>query len=204
MRILIVLLSISFVACGQQNQKYVLNLKAKVLADSAYKFVRFNLSDTVNLKFAIKLLKQATEIDSNYILGFQNMLSYQMILKDYSEALITARRMSNLRPQNADYSSTLGIIYEFNNDTISSKSCFKKAINIYTKVLDTLSDQKTISSVKSRIACNLLFANNYNEGQALLKDVIQNSNDTIEKEGLKLYLDKTGRDIILMMQKGEQ
>ena len=106
MRILIVLLSISFVACGQQNQKYMLNSKAKVLADSAYKFVRFNLSDTVNLKFAIKLLKQATEIDSNYILGFQNMLSYQMILKDYSEALITARRMSNLRPQNADYSST--------------------------------------------------------------------------------------------------
>ena len=76
MRILIVLLSISFVACGQQNQKYVIDSKAKVLADSAYKYVRFSLNDTTNLKSAIKLLKQATEIDSNYILGFQNMLSY--------------------------------------------------------------------------------------------------------------------------------
>lgn len=202
MKILIVFLSILFSAC-KQPKKNTVNFKAILLADSAYKLVRTNLSDTTKLKSAIKLLKQSTEIDSTNMLSFQNILTYQMILKDYGEALITAKRMSNLRPQNADYFSTLGILYELNNDSISSKPSFKEAIRIYTKVLDTLSDQKTISSVKSRIACNLLFANNYYKGQALLKDVIQNSNDTIEKEGLKLYLDKTGREIILMILKGE-
>jgi tetratricopeptide (TPR) repeat protein len=205
MRILIVvLLSISFVACEQQTKKYVINPKAKLLADSAYKFVRSNPGDTTNLQSAIKLLKQATEIDSNYILGFRNTLSYQMILKDYSGALITAKRISNLRPQNADFLSTLGITYELNNDTISSKPYFQKAVNIYGKVLDTLSDQKAIVFAKSSMALNLLFLNHYQEGQAIIKELIQNSKDSIEAEGLKLYLNKTGHEIILMFLNGEE
>ena len=204
MRILIVLLSISFVACGQQTKKYVINPKAKLLADSAYKFVRTNLGDPASLQSAVKLLKQATEIDSNYILGFRNTLSYQMILKDYNGALITAKKMSDLRPQNADFFSTLGITYELNNDTISSKPYFQTAVNIYSKVLDTLSDQKAILFVKSSKALNLLFLNHYQEGQAIIKELIQNSKDSIETEGLKLYLNKTGHEIILMFLNGEE
>ena len=204
MRILIVLLSISFVACGQQTKKHVINPKAKLLADSAYKFVRTNLGDTASLQSAIKLLKQATEIDSNYILGFRNTLSYQFILKDYSGALVTAKRMSDLRPQNADFFSTLGITYELNSDTISSKPNFQKAVDIYSKVLDTLSDQKAILSVKSSKAVNFLFLNHYQEGQAIIQELIQNSKDSIEAEGLKLYLNKTGHEIILMFLNGEE
>jgi len=198
-----ILLSISFVACGQQK-KYVFNPKAKLLADSAYKVVKSDPGDTINLQTAIKLLKQATDIDSNYILGFGKTLSYQMLLKDYPEALITAKRMSDLRPQNADFFSTLGITYELNDDTISSKQYFQKAVNIYTQVLETLPDQKAISLTKSRKAINLLFLNHYQEGQEILNVLVQNSSDSIEKEGLKLYLNKTGREIISMFANGEQ
>ena len=205
MRILtVLLLSFSFVACGQQPKKYVIKPEAKVLADSAYKFVVPKPGVTVNFQSAVNLLKQATEIDSNYILGFRNLLSYQQILKDYRGALLTAKRMSELRSQNPEFSSTLGLMYEFNKDTISSKHYFQKSLNIYSKLLDTLSDQNTILQVKSAIALNLLFLNRYQEGQEIIKELIQKNKDSIESEGLKLYLNKTGRELILMLLTDEE
>ncbi len=179
--------------------------EAKLLADSAYKFVVPKPGDTVNFQSAIDLLKQATEIDSNYILGFRNLLSYQQVLKDYRGALQTAKRMYELRPQNPEFSSTLGIMYEFNEDTISSKQYFQKSLNIYSKLLDTLSDQNAILQIKSAKALNLLFLNRYQEGQEILKEVIKSTNNQIEKEGLsQQYLNKTGREIILMFLTGEE
>ncbi|MFC4263710.1 tetratricopeptide repeat protein [Ferruginibacter yonginensis] len=204
MRILIILLSFSFAACGQQPKKYVMKPEAKILADSAYKFVVPKQGDTVNFQSAINLLKQATEIDSNYILGFRNLLSYQQVMKDYKGALETAKRMYELRPQNPEFSSSLGIMYELNADTISSKQYFQKSLDIYSKLLDTLSDQNTILQIKSAKALNLLFLNRYQEGQEILNQIIKSSNDPIEKEGLKIYLNKSGREIIMMILTGEE
>lgn len=149
-------------------------------------------------------MKQATEIDSNYILGFRNLLTYQQVLKDNRGALQTAKRMNELMPQNPEFNSTLGIMYEFNEDTISSKQYFQKALNIYSKLLDTLSDQNATLQVKSAKALNLLFLNRYHEGQQILKELLNNTKDPIDNEGLNMYLNKSGREIILMFLTGEE
>src|SRR5436309_2510270 len=107
--------------CGQTEKKtYSVNPKAKQLVDSAVQIAMYKN----NYRGAIVLLDEAIKLDSDYYNAYSNKLTYQFALKQYNEALPTAKKLNMLRPEDPANYITVGLLYEKLHDTISSKKYF--------------------------------------------------------------------------------
>ena len=96
MRFLILFIFIGFWACGQktENDKISNDRRKKELFDSSIVLARNG-----NYQQAIALLDQATAIDSNYIAAYGNKVIFQLELKDFDKALITANNLIRINPE---------------------------------------------------------------------------------------------------------
>lgn len=83
-------------------------------------------------------------------------------------------------------------------------SISRKLLTFILNFLTPYLDQNATLQVKSAKALNLLFLNRYHEGQQILKELLNNTKDPIDNEGLNMYLNKSGREIILMFLTGEE
>src|SRR6476469_10445863 len=109
MRFLFFLLTLSLSACGQQtdSKRSIIDPQARKLNDSATMFA-MKQQDYAK---AIALLDQATQIDSNFLTSYANKLSFQLQIKQFDKALMTAYNLKRIKPNAPDYYVTIGMLY---------------------------------------------------------------------------------------------
>ena len=153
---------------------------------------------------AISLLEQAILIDSNYFTAYRNKLSFQIVLKDYNQALKTAIKISQLRPSNPDYYVTIGLLYEIQGDSVSSKKQFIEAEKQYDKMLDTITlSNKNYNMLLMDKAINLIYLGEQQKGNDILKQLYNDQKESSLKEMLASYINKSKGEIIKMLMTPE-
>ena len=200
MRLLILLLLFGFAACTQQPKKYVPNKKAIQLEGSAIQLMKVYSSDRIpqdsNYQKAIRLLNEAIKIDSNYYNAYSSKLSLQWMLKQYDNALATAKHLKNLRPNSPDSYVTVGLLYEKLNDTISSYKYFNTAISKYDTILDTMSiKNKMYDVLLMNKGIDLILAGQQIKGNEILKQLYKKSNDDLYKEMIVPFVNKSRKEV---------
>jgi tetratricopeptide (TPR) repeat protein len=121
-------------ACNSQGKR---NISASLLIDSAASITK-KYTDTSHFEDAIKLLEQATKIDSNNVEAYRKKFFFQASLGKFSDASKTLTYLIKFKPDSAELYFQAGIFHELNNDTIDTKQYFSKAILFYKTTLDTM------------------------------------------------------------------
>jgi len=148
--------------------------------------------DSNNKQNAINLLNKATAIDSNYFTAYWNKLSFQMGLKQYDNALITARRITVIRPNNAYVQAMVGNLLEIKGDSISSKPNFNASLLLYNKMLDTINVKDSrYKDVVFGKATDLIMLGKQSEANILLKQLYNSTTDTVYRQ---MYMQYIGKD----------
>ena len=183
-------------ACSQiQNtKKHIPDPKARILYDSA---VTLAMQSANNYIKAISLLDQATQIDSNYSLAFSIKLSFQFSLNRLNDALITAKNLIRINPNNPESYVMTGGIYWKLEDSVSSIDHFTKAAVLFDKILDTMStSNKTYETVLMNKAVNLILLDQQEKGNKILNELYSKQKDEAEKDMFRLFLNKSKNQIL--------
>lgn len=195
MRFLSFLLLIGLSACGQQtnSKKHIVDPQARKLNDSAT-IVAMKQQDYAT---AIALLDKATQIDSNFLTAYANKLSFQLQLKQFDKALITAFDLKRIKPNAPDYYVTIGMLYDIKGDTVLSKTYFAEAATCYDKILDTMStSNKDRDMLLMNKAVNLVLIGQQGQGNKILKQLYDRQHDEAYREMIALFMNKTKDEII--------
>lgn len=195
MRLPIIFLLIGFYACGQHLEKknLVADPKAKQLNDSAVAIVMHSQ----DYNKAVSLFDQATNIDSNYYTAYANKLSYQLGLRKFDKALVTAKNLNRIKPESPDYFVIAGIIYAEIGDKISSQKYFIEAATHYDKILDTMSkENKHYDDLLMNKAVNLILVGQQQKGNDILKQLYDKQKGGSYKEIIFSFMNKTRQEII--------
>lgn len=192
---LLVLLFLILSACGQQSESThrFINPKARQLNDSAASVV----INEENYEKAILLLDKAIQFDSSYAPALTNKFSYQMQLKQYEKALITAKHINRIYPQSSIHFVATGMVYENLGDTNHSKIYFSEAAKYFDKTLDTMSiKNKMYDGVRMNKAINLIFFGQEQQGNQLLEQISNGQKDNFMRESISHFMHKSKRQII--------
>jgi tetratricopeptide (TPR) repeat protein len=135
---------------------------------------------------ALKLLDQATTIDSNYFLGHQNKLMFHYQHKQFDKALLTNNRLIQLRPNAHDLYLRSGVLSEQLGDTVNSKNLFNKSLTICNSVLDTM-DKKNRDYVMltNNKAISLIMLGDTQKANSILKTLYANQPDDPEFDNVE-------------------
>lgn len=85
----------SLTACGHKSDRHTPNPDAARLNDSAIRLTNY-IGNRDSAEKAMKLLDKATEIDSNYFLGYYNKLFFLDQLKQYPKEMNIRHRSYNM------------------------------------------------------------------------------------------------------------
>jgi tetratricopeptide (TPR) repeat protein len=169
LRLILFLLCIGNISCGQ-TKKEKTKSEAIKLCTEASKLTKFSAERDSCIK-ALILLDRATQIDSNYYLGYMNKLIFLSSLKLLDKSVLAVTNLIRLEPNAHDIYILRGIFYEKMKDTISSRSDFTKSINICNKVLDTMkTNNKDYEFIMINKAVNLILLDRNNESDIFLKN----------------------------------
>jgi tetratricopeptide (TPR) repeat protein len=173
MRLCPLFLIIGLYTSGQtEGQNYLVNPKARQLKDSAARIAM----DSENYTKAIALLNEAIKLDSNYYPAYTNKLSFQLALKQYSDALPTAKKINMLRPDDPVPYVSIGLLCEVLHDTISSQKYFAAADSHFNNILDTM-DRTNIDyeQIMMNKGINLILLGQQQNGNELLRQLYEKS-----------------------------
>jgi tetratricopeptide (TPR) repeat protein len=192
------------VACGQSGKKLEATSKHKVdpkavqLSDSAFKIVRQSFFNDSNQVKAIKLLDQATEIDSEYYRAYWNKLSLQDHLKKYDDAIRTAQHIMRIMKDNSPYFYfTVGQLYYKNNDSVMANKYFKDALNFYDKISDTItSDNHDYNSFLLSKGILLVVNNQEEKGKQLLKKAYDRESEGPQRKIIESIMTQSKRELL--------
>lgn len=191
----ILFLLIGLYACGQQsgNKIHPLDPRAKQLNDSAM----FVAMQTGSYGQAIELLDQATRIDSNYLTAYGNKLIFQLELKKFEEALITANNLIRINPDAPEHFANFGMIYECKGDTVLSKKFFTQAAKRYDIILDTMNPaNKDYDLLLMNKAINLVLVGEQQKGNEILQELYIKQKDETNKQLITLFINKSKQEIL--------
>ena len=194
MRLCPLLLLIGLYASGQtEGQKYSVNPKARQLKDSAARIAM----DSENYTKAIALLNEAIKLDSNYYPAYTIKLSFQLALKQYSDALPTAKKINMLRPDDPVPYVSIGLLCEVLHDTISSQKYFAAADSHFNNILDTM-DRTNIDyeQIMMNKGINLILLGQQQNGNELLRQLYEKSTSSLMKETISSLINKTKKEIL--------
>jgi tetratricopeptide (TPR) repeat protein len=193
MQFLALFLFITFSACGQQTKNYSVNPKAKQLNDSAV----FIAVHSNNYDSAITLLDKAISIDSNFTSAYANKTFFQLQLNQFDTALLTSKKLLGIKPNVPEYIVMTGMICEKLSDTISSREYFTQAAIIYDNILDTMSKtNKNYDGYLMNKAVNLIFLEQQQKGNDILKQVYNDKRNEADKELISMFINKSKQEII--------
>lgn len=195
MRISTLFLIIVFYSCGQESNSKKNSAKpdAKSLNDSATLIVK----QTQDYAKAISLLDEATQLDSNYLVAYRNKLSFQLQLKQYDQALLTAHDLKRLKPAMPDYYTTIGILYDIKGDTVSSSKFFAEASAKFDSILDTMSKTSmNYDILLMNKAINLILLDEQQKGNDILKQLHDKHKEEGYRESLALLRNKSKQELL--------
>lgn len=177
LRFIPIFLSLSIFSCRQSEPRPKIDPHAIELNNKIVPLVRY-ISNPDSCRKALSFLDSATNIDDDYYLGYFNKLMFLNKLKEYDKAILTTQNLIRLRPTAHDLYIIKGVFHEKSNDTVSSKSCFLKSLQICNSVLDTMkltnSDYEMLVTNK---AVNLIMLNRNNEANIVLKKLSEMQSD---------------------------
>jgi tetratricopeptide (TPR) repeat protein len=194
-------LLIAFYSCGQNSAKHKPDPAAVLLNNQAMTLVRY-IDNADSSKKAISLLDQATEIDSNYFLGYSNKLMFFFQLKQFDKLIQTNNKLIQLRPSAHDLYLTGGMFYEQIGDTVSANRYFTKSLTICNAVLDTMNNKnRDFVMLTTNQAINLIMLNDSAKANNILKVLYDNQSDdpqfeNVEKKYIQSLMNKNKKDLV--------
>ena len=178
------------------KEKHSRDPEAKLLNDSALKIL-MRSSKNEDYQKAIELLEKAITIDSTYVGAYHNKISFETLLKQYDKALITAKYLNKLRPENPNFIITTGILYEKNGDTISSANYFEKALMLYNHILDTMNvSNHDYFALQMNKGISFILLHQQEKADSFLKVLYDRQTDEKHREYLTPLLNKTRKNVI--------
>lgn len=189
---------LAFISCGQTENKKAENRideRAKELNNKG-----IELSMTFNddsIKKAIELFNQATDLQPDFYLAHWNKFVYQNQLGLKSEAFETLKELETLRPTNPDLKVTAGIFIELSGDSITARQKFLQADQIYSTILDTLTNTTDPHKITlTNKAINLKFLGREDEGNKILENTRNETDDENLRDMIEMYLRMTRKELI--------
>jgi tetratricopeptide (TPR) repeat protein len=196
--IILIIASFSLSACAQKSNRHKIDPTAVKLNNMAIDLSLY-ISNTDSAIKAIKFLDSATAIDSNYFLGYYNMLMFLNQLRQYDKAIVAIDNLVRLRPNASDIYMTGGIVYEKIGDTVSSRYYFQKSLKICTRVLDTMNvKNRDYNMLALNKAISLIMLGQTSKGNLLLSQVYENQTDSSQKELTRSFMNKNKVEIVEM------
>lgn len=181
------------IACSenQQTKEYIPHPKAKQLFDSASRLPMHSEEK------AIVLFDQATQIDSNYYVAYFYKLSFQLSLNRLNDALVTAKNLIRLKPQDREVYMSAGFLYWRTGDSVSAIDHFTKASVFFDKILDTMSkSNRSYETILSNKGVNLILIGKQEQGNKILRELYNNGTDKDLKKEYVQFLNKSRKEII--------
>lgn len=146
---------------------------------------------------AISLLNQATQIDSDYYLGFANKLYFQLEEKQFDSALKTAKNLSRIKPGAPDYYVIIGVLNDLTGDSVSANKFYSEASTRYNAILDTMSSSnKEFDILSMNKAINLVLIGQQQRGNEILIKLYKKQNDSNYKELIASFMNKSKKKIM--------
>jgi tetratricopeptide (TPR) repeat protein len=199
LKFLTVFLFITLYSCGQKPAKHKADPAAVALNNKAMELVPF-IDNPDCSKKALSLLDQATNIDSEYFLGFNNKLMFLYQLKQFDKAALTVNKLIDLRPSAHDLYLMGGVLYERLGDTISSKNHFQKSLTICNSVLDTMNvKNRDYDMLFMNKAINVIMLGDEAKGNELLKQLYDKQTDDTFKELTASFMNKSKKELVDFM-----
>jgi len=196
-RLLILLFAGCLFGCKSKAQKIAIKPEAIKLNKIAMDTLIKGADRVKALAAAVTLLNKATEIDSNYFIGYSNKFSYQTELKEYDKALITGKRMMKLRPNNVTIKMQVGIVYEKTGDKVAAIQCYNQGLSIYDKLLDTMNvNNPAYKELLFEKASDLVLLHQEQKGYSIMRELYDKEANTDIKQMYKQYINMSREDMI--------
>lgn len=194
-------LLITLYSCGQTSVKHKPDPAAVQLNNQAMTLVRY-IDNADSSKKAISLLDQATNIDSNYFMGYSNKLMFFFQLKQFDKLIQTNNILLQLRPSAHDLYLRGGMFYQQIGDTVSANNYFSKSLTICNAVLDTMNNKnRDFVMITTNQAINLIMLNDTAKANNILKLLYDNQPDdpqfdNVEKRYIQSLINKNKKDLV--------
>ena len=197
-QVIYILTILTFISCGQTENKKEKNLvdeRAKELNNRGIELTMTYNNDSI-LK-AIDYFNQATELQPDFYLAHWNKFVYQNQLGQITEAFETLKKLETIRPNNPDLKATAGVFIELSGDSLTARQKFLKADQIYTSILDTLTNETDPQKMTlMNKAVNLKFLGREDEGNKILEDIKAETKDENLKEMFETFIRMTRKELI--------
>jgi len=166
------------------------NIKLPVINDvSQYKKAQYEK--------AIGLLNKATQIDSNYFIAYFNKIGAQSYLKRYQDAVITAKELLRLTPNDATTKYLVAGIFYKTGDTTRARAYYQEYLNYCDKKLDTMSvKNRHYKNMQLQKGLVLILLDQQGKGREIFKKLYEEADDW-EKDTYSLYMRVTKADILV-------
>ncbi len=193
-----ILTVLTFISCGQtknKKEKNQVDERAKELNNKGIELAMTFNNDSI-LK-AIELFDLAIELQPDYYLAHWNKFVYQNQLGQKSEAFETLKKLETIRPNNPDLKATAGVFIELSGDSLTARQKFLHADQIYTIILDTLTNKTDPHKMTlMNKAVNLKFLGREDEGNKILEDIKAETDDENLKEMFESFIRMTRKELI--------
>ncbi len=170
--LLLLMIIIPTVNCVGYNIYYSKNPKVKKYNEQA-----LNQSAVRNYDGALVLIDRAISLDSKDVCSYYNKVSILWGMKDYKNALITAKKGLLVDPEFVELSVTAGALCEIMADSASAFDYYRKAIKGYEKRIAKPGYSRELSESQFFRACLLRYCGREAEGNRAL--------EKLKEEGFK-------------------
>ena len=165
MKYVFVIVLITIIGCKEKTtrlkfggKEYNIDNRAIELNNKATSIFIAN-ADSVD--YAIKMLSESIQIDSNYFLAYQNKINFEKNLKKFDFGIGTIRAFINRFPDNPSAYLALGLLQEKKGDSLAARLNYRMALDLPTKSYKLKNER--MDSVK-----DMVFVLTYLNGDTLL------------------------------------
>lgn len=171
------LILILTVSCQDKKPNY--NPEAIELNNKACELMKNQMNDS-----ALILLDKATLIDKSYYTAYGNKIEIYCQRKDYLKAIIELENQLKAKPDLAESWTLVGIIYDYQGDTIKAKNYYQESISLYDKRISNENNKENLISNKLNRAVSLILFGNENAGKDELKKLKELNPDKLNIDEL--------------------
>ncbi|MFI5196793.1 MAG: tetratricopeptide repeat protein [Chitinophagales bacterium] len=193
--LILIICIIAFAHCEAQYT-YMPDPKAKMVNDKAINtYIRYNKNQD-SVVSVIRMLDQALNIDSNYFIAWTNKLSFECQLKQYDNALNTAKRIIRIFPDQTNVIFFSGLLEFKTGHNDEATATFNKLINIYDEVPDTNNNSDHLKTALLNKGIALKLMGKADESRKIFVNLSIKESDLAVRRHINAYISKSKEEII--------